>query len=67
MKKKMKKQSVRNERRKKMMIKWIVGIFLVIGLPITSALIFWHLFKRMLNGFDVPDGEIEFWESTNGD
>jgi hypothetical protein len=50
-----------------MMIKWIVGIFLVIGLPITSALIFWHLFKRMLNGFDVPDGEIEFWESTNGD
>ena len=38
----------------------------LIILPVTTILIWWHLFKRMLDGFDVPDGEIEFWESTNG-
>lgn len=42
-------------------------IILIIALPITTAMIWWHLFKRMLNGFDCPDVEIEFWEeSTNG-
>ena len=46
-------------------MKILLAIFVILIILITpTAVLWWHLFKRMLNGFDVPDGEIEFWEWT---
>jgi len=40
------------------------NFLLFIALPITTPIIWWHLFQRMLNGFDVPETDIEFWDET---